>query len=93
MKQFLDTGEARKFIEQAMRHYAEQRNIPGWFTDWLDDLYIRLSENLEGVTCYELWVLSRLNEEGCWMGQALAVNTIYHMFDHLGRNTTGMLGY
>lgn len=91
MEKFLDIKSARKFIEQALKHYQEQK-APAWFTDWLDELYIRLHEDLKGVSLYEMAILARLYENG-WIGQPFAVNMIYKMFDHLGRDTTGIIGY
>ncbi len=57
MTTFLDINGARTFIEQAMNHYTK-RNSPGWFTDWLDDLYIRLGENWGPITLDELFTLA-----------------------------------
>jgi hypothetical protein len=92
MPTFIDLEIARKFIQKAMSHY-EKQSAPGWFTDWLDDLYIRLGENINAVPLEELVLLSRLHEEDGWTPQSLAVNTIYKMFDRLGRDTTGMISY
>lgn len=92
MNKFLDIEAARKFSQQAFHHYTE-RKAPGWFTDWLDDLYIRLSENWGPITLDEMVTLSRLREDNCWMVQPLAVNTVYKMFNRLGRDTTGIIGY
>lgn len=91
MQQFLDIKSARKFVEQAMKHYLSEKS-PGWFTNWLDELYIRLHDDLKGVSLYEMAILDRLYENG-WMPQQLAVNLVYKMFDHLGRDTTGIIGY
>ena len=89
---FLDISGARSFIEQAMSHYQEQKT-PGWFTDWLDDLYIRLGENWGPITLDELHTLASLNIDGCWLTQHYSVNGVYKMFDRLGRDTTGIAGY
>lgn len=91
MPTFIDLVEAQNFIKQAMSHYAQK--APGWFTDWLDDLYIRLGENWREITLDEVASLSRLYEEGDWMPQTLAVNAIYKLLDRLGRDTTGIIGY
>lgn len=90
---FLDLAGARKFIETAMNHYQEQKNTPGWFTDWLDDLYIRLSEDWAKITLDEMVSLANLHRDNDWMPQSLAVNQIYKMFDRLGRDTSGIIGY
>lgn len=92
MNPFLDINAARLFIQQAMNHYTE-RKAPGWFTDWLDDLYIRLGENPHPITLDEIATLQYLQADGCWMVQPLAVNTVYKLFDRLGRDTTGIIGY
>lgn len=89
---FLDINAARNFIVEALNHYQE-RKAPGWFTDWLDDLYIRLGESAGSIVLDELLTLSVLDYEGCWMMQSLAANTVYKMFNRLGRDTTGILGY
>ena len=93
MAPFIDfITEAQAFIQQAMAHYQEQ-NAPGWFTNWLDDLYIRLSENMLAVTLEEMRVLSSLNIEGQWLHENYAANTVYKLFARLNRDTTGILGY
>jgi hypothetical protein len=89
---FLDMKGARKFIEEAMNHY-DKRKAPGWFTDWLDDLYIRLGENWATITLDELVTLANLNRDGDWQAEPFAVNMVYKMFDRLGRDTTGIVGY
>jgi len=80
----------RKFIEEAMKHYKQ---APAWFTDWLDDLYIRLAENGGAITLDEIVTLAQLASDGLWEAENLAVNRVYKMFDRLGRDTTGILGY
>jgi hypothetical protein len=92
MSAFLDINGARTFIEQAMNHYTK-RNSPAWFTDWLDDLYIRLGENWAPITLDELFTLSCLNVDGCWLTQHYAMNSVYKMFDRLKRDTSGILGF
>jgi hypothetical protein len=92
MQSFLDINGARNFIVKAMNHYQE-RQAPGWFTDWLDDLYIRLGENWAPITLDELFTLSSLNVDGCWLTPHYAMNGVYKMFDRLGRDTTGIVGF
>ena len=91
-KQFFDLDEARLFTVKAMNHYQEQK-APGWFTDWLDDLYIRLGEDWRRITLDELAALQGLFDEGGWALQTLAVNTVYKLFERLGRSTVGIAGY
>lgn len=89
---FWNWNACRKFIEEAVRHY---KNAPGWFTDWLDDLYIRLGGKECGkITLEEIQVLGMLNpdNEG-WAPEQYAVNSAYKYFDRVGRDTTGILGY
>jgi hypothetical protein len=92
MAQFLDIEAARRFIQQAMSHYQE-RKAPAWFTDWLDDLYIRLGENWGKITLDEIFTLQGLQDDGCWLSPSYAMNSIYKMLDRLGRDTTGIIGY
>jgi hypothetical protein len=94
---FLDINAARNFSQQAMNHYVECK-APVWFTDWLDDLYIRLGENWRNITVDELATLAELGDYGpeypeYWLMQSLAVNIVYKLFDRLGRDTTGIAGY
>lgn len=89
---FLDIPAAQHFIQVAMSHYQE-RKAPGWFTDWLDDLYIRLAEDWGKVTLDELATLTSLNVDGHWLTPTYAMNTAYKMLDRLGRDTTGIIGY
>lgn len=90
MATILDIKAARTFIEQAIKHY---QRAPGWFTDWLDDLYIRLGENYGPITLDELFTLTRLYSDESWMPEQFAVNIVYHLFDRLGRDTSGIIGY
>ncbi len=90
--QFISVSSVRTFVAEAMNHYLKIK-APGWFTDWLDELYVRLWDEPKNVTLYELLTLQRLREDGCWMAQPLAVNMVYKMYDALGRSTAGMLGY
>lgn len=92
MATFLDIEAARGFIQEAMSHY-EERKAPAWFTDWLDDLYIRLGENWGIITLDEMLTLQTLQEDGHWLMQYYAVNRVYKMFDRLGRDTSGIIGY
>ena len=81
----------RTFIEEAIKHYSR---APAWFTDWLDDLYIRLADNCRAITLDEILTLAQLSsDDGSWEAENLAVNRVYKMFDRLGRDTTGILGY
>lgn len=89
---FLDITAAQCFIQEAMSHYQE-RKAPAWFTDWLDDLYMRLADNWAKVTLDELATLASLNVDGHWLTQHYAMNTAYKMLDRLGRDTTGIIGY
>lgn len=90
IKPFWDWQACRKFIEQAIKHY---KNAPGWFTDWLEDLYIRLGEQWGLITLDEIQSLAMLFSDGSWDSENYAVNRIYKMFDRLGRDTTGIAGY
>lgn len=89
---FLDIESARKFIEQAMKHYLAEK-ASGWFTDWLNDLYIKLGENCQEVTLDEMLNLQSLHCDGQWKPQTFAQNAIYKLFDRLGRDTSGIIGY
>jgi hypothetical protein len=91
MEGFWNWQACRKFIQQAIEHY---KYAPGWFTDWLDDLYIRLDEQCNSITLDEIQTLGMLSPDGnSWEPENYAVNRIYKMFDRLGRNTTGIAGY
>lgn len=92
MKQFVDIEAVQHFIARALAHYQE-RGTPYWFNCWLDTLYMRLGENWREITLDEIVTLSTLEENSFWMTPALAVNTIYHLFDRLGRSTEGMVSY
>lgn len=90
MNNFWDWHACRKFIEKAIEHYCR---APGWFIDWLDDLYIRLAENCRAITLDEILTLAQLASDGSWEAECLAVNRVYKMFNRLGRDTTGIAGY
>lgn len=87
---FLNIANLKRFIEQAVQHY---QHGPAWFVLWLDTLYIRLSDDWKTITLDELVALARLHDEDGWQPEPFAVNAIYKLFDRLGRNTTGIIGY
>jgi hypothetical protein len=78
------------FIERALEHY---QGAPAWFTNWLDELYVNFDQKWSTITLDELMTLQWLYQDGQWFPQMLAVNTIYKLFDRLGRDTTGILGF
>ena len=91
VRTFWNWQACREFIQQAILHY---RTAPGWFTDWLDDLYVRLDENCNTITLDEIQTLGMLCPTGEeWEPESYAVNRIYKMFGRIGRDTTGILGY
>lgn len=90
MEPFLSIEKMKLFIEQAIQHY---QHAPGWFTSWLDTLYIRLSDDWRTITLDELCELARLHDEDGWKPEPFAVNAVYKLFDRLGRDTTGIIGY
>lgn len=89
-QQFINITDMQSFILSAEYHYEK---APGWFTDWLDDLYIRLGENWGPITLDEIVTLDKLYENDTWMPEPLAVNTVYKLFDRLKRDTTGIISY
>lgn len=90
LQTFWNWNACRKFIEVAIEHY---KHAPGWFTDWMDDLYIRLEEQAGAIPLDEICTLAALRENGTWEHEHYAVNRVYHMFDRLGRSTAGIMGY
>ncbi len=88
---FLQTEKMRVFLTEAVKHY--EKRAPAWFITWLDELYIRLQENWQGITLDELCTVAMLYVDGCWAYEAYAVNNAYKLFDRLGRDTSGIAGY
>jgi len=92
MKAFLDIEAARAFIASAIEHYV--KTAPAWFIDYLDmDLYVSLGESPATITLDELMTLQGLYCDGDWKPEPFAVNNVYKMFDRLGRDTSGIMGY
>ena len=71
----------RHFLELAAIEYA--KSAPA-LADWIDDIYIRLGEDLLSVTVAELMAFGKLWSEDGWMHPNYAQNTIYKMRDRLG---------
>ncbi len=90
MREFINREQMQQFIEAAVKHYER---APAWFITWLEDLYTRLQDDLQGINLDEVLTLSRLYDVAEWMPEPLAVNMIYKMYDRLGRDTTGIIGY
>jgi hypothetical protein len=92
MKTFLDIEAARAFIAEAIEHYI--KTAPAWFIDWLDtDLYVRLGESWATITLDEMMTLQGLYVDGDWKPEPFAVNNVYKLFDRIGRDTSGIIGY
>lgn len=89
--QFIDLEQARRFIEEAVKHY-ETQGVPSCFLSYLgDDLYVRIWEGRAQVD--ELVTLRALKEHGVWEQVNFAVNRIYKLLNRMGRDTSGMAGY
>ncbi len=90
---FLDLLKACEFITLAIEEYVAKK-APGWFINWLDDLYGRVREDGGmGMTLDELLTLQKLWTDEGWMAPPLAVNMVFKLFDRLGRDTSGIIGY
>lgn len=79
------------FLRSAAKQY---KDAPAWFMNWLDDVCVRLNDSWRSITLDEVCTLQSLYyQNGQWMPEPLACNTIYKLLDRLGRDTTGILGY
>lgn len=87
---FIDLNKLLRFIQLAIEYY---KNAPGWFTDWLDELYIKINDGDRTVTLDEMMTIANFYADGGWLSEHQAVNNAYKMFDRLGCDTTGMIGY
>lgn len=90
-EQFIDIKKLSKFIELAVAHYG--KHAPGWFTDWLDEVYMRLSDGWQSITLDEIITIANPYRDGQWQAEPFAVNNAYKLFDRLGRDTSGIIGY
>jgi len=88
----IDTDNIRKFLESACLHY--EKSSPA-VSNYLDDLYIRVGEDTQHVTLFELLRSQQLYdvESGEYMNANLAQNTVYKTLDILGMNNTGMIDF
>jgi hypothetical protein len=93
-RQFWHYQRCREFIQSAIEQY---KHAPGWFTTWLDDLYMRLGDERHvSITLDEIETLCMLapnGEHAEWEPEHYAVNRVYKFFDRTGRDTTGIIGY
>ncbi len=90
---FIDLDNAHTFILQAMQHY-EEKKAPAGLISWFGDLFLRLGKDYPGVTLDELLTMQSLySEEYGWMEQTWAVNLVKKLYDRLGRDTSGLIGY
>lgn len=90
-EQFIDVNKMRKFIELAVAHYA--KHAPAWFIDWLEDLYIKIGDGDRSITLDEMMIVARLYSDEQWQSEPFAVNSAYKLFDRMGRDTSGIIGY
>lgn len=75
--------ETRRFIEAACNHYS--KSAPA-LCDWLDELYIALSEAPLTVTVFELQQLNQLKMDGEWEHPNYAQNRWYKVRELKGQD-------
>lgn len=90
-EQFFDVKRLKKFLELAVAHY--QKHAPAWFINWLDEIYMKLSDGWQTLTLDEITTIANLYRDEQWQAEAFAVNSAYKLFDRLGRDTSGIIGY
>lgn len=71
----------REYLELAGNQYS--KSSPA-LADWIDDVYIRLGENLASVSALELAAFSQLWQYGEWEQPNYAQNRIYKVRVQLG---------
>jgi hypothetical protein len=88
----INTDTLQAFIQDACIHY--EKSSPA-VSNYLDNLYIRVSEDTQHVSLFELLRTHQLYdvESEQWMNPNLAQNTVYKTLDILEMNTTGMIDF
>lgn len=87
--EFIKRQEMIAFLEKAVEYY--HTSAPA-LSDWLDDLYMRLSDSCN-VDLREILFIEKLKEDGTWMHPNYASNQQYHLLNRLGVSTTGHVGF
>lgn len=90
-EQFLSVEKFKKFLEEAVKHYAQ--SAPRLST-WLDEMYIRLGEeDWKTITLVEIQQIQYLHVDDCWLAAEWAQNNIYRMLNRQGKDTTKIAGF
>lgn len=85
-----DSVEFSRFLELACGHY--EKSAPT-VADWIDCLYRRIGSDPSQVCLSEILFAQRLQENGEWMLPNYAANGLIHLFQRIGRETTGMIDH
>lgn len=83
----LDVEAIRKYLESVVVQY--EKSAPA-VSQWADNLYIRLHEDVYNVRIAEILQAQMLHADDCWEHANFAQNRIYKLMDTLGQDTTGM---
>ncbi len=86
MPKLFDLEAIRAYLQEVVWHF--EQSAPH-VSQWADDLYIRTVDDWRSITLDELRTAEWLRNEEWWNEPHLAQNTVYHLLDRLGRDTTG----
>ena len=87
---FFEPKKLLTFLELAVKHYEK---APAWFVNYLDELYMSMNDGWQKITLDEILTVANLYTDNQWEHEWLACNRLYKLFDRIGRDTSGIIGY
>jgi hypothetical protein len=87
----VDYDKLQETLERIVLHF--EKTAPT-VSNWANDLYIRLAEDIDSVRLVEIRLAGRIysREEGL-MQPSEAANQVFKLMHRLGQDTTGQAGF
>jgi hypothetical protein len=89
----IDFDNLQSTLEKIVHYYDRVSPAPT-VSNWANDLYIRVSEDIDSIRMVEIMMADRLySERDGMMNPSEAANQVFKLMNRLGQDTTGHCGY
>lgn len=89
----IDFDKLQLTLEKIVEHYSRHCPAPT-VANWANDLYIRVSEDIDSIRMVEIMLAGRLwNEKEGFTQANEAANQVFKLKHRLGQDTTGDFGF
>ena len=89
----IDFDLMQSALEKIVHYYGNVAPAPT-VSDWANNLYIRVSEDIDSIRMSEIMMVERLwTERDGFTNPSNAANLVYKLMHRLGQDTTGHLGF